>query len=57
VINRENPLTSQLCSPEKLDPVLDIIDCVVAEDTSFAKGALELRYQRNYGLKVYGPSS
>jgi hypothetical protein len=26
---------------------------VVAEDASFAKGALELRYQRNYGLKVW----
>ncbi|KAF2649594.1 hypothetical protein K491DRAFT_668687 [Lophiostoma macrostomum CBS 122681] len=41
----------ELCSPENVDPVQDLIDSVINEDTTFAKQPLELRNQRTYAVK------
>lgn len=45
-------LTSQqLCAPENVAPIQDLIDRVINEDTAYAKQPLELRNQRVYAVK------
>lgn len=44
--------TEQNCSPENMDPIFELINEVINEDTQFAKGPLELRNQRIYAIKV-----
>lgn len=41
----------QLCAPENIRPVQDLIDSVVNEDTTYARQPLELRNQRTYAVK------
>jgi DNA mismatch repair protein MSH4 len=46
-------LTSlQNCSPEMIDPVIDIVNEVLNDDAQYAKSPLELRNQRTYAVKV-----
>jgi DNA mismatch repair protein MSH4 len=42
---------SQLCAPENVAPVQELIDCVINEDTTYARQPLELRNQRIYAVK------
>ncbi|KAF2744082.1 hypothetical protein M011DRAFT_489176 [Sporormia fimetaria CBS 119925] len=41
----------ELCAPENVRPVQDLINNVINEDTTFAKQPLELRNQRTYAVK------
>ncbi|PSN60591.1 hypothetical protein BS50DRAFT_604577 [Corynespora cassiicola Philippines] len=41
----------EYCAPANIEPVQEIIDCVINEDTAYAKQPLELRNQRNYAVK------
>ena len=52
----------EFCAPTVIAPIRDMIDAVVNDDITFAKAPLELRYQRNYAIKVryacmYGSSA
>lgn len=42
---------SQLCAPENVSPIQNLIDEVINEDTTYAKKPLELRNQRTYAVK------
>lgn len=46
-----NANQSQLCSPENIAPVHDLINNYINEDTTYAKQPLELRNQRNYAVR------
>ncbi|KAE9978713.1 hypothetical protein BLS_000367 [Venturia inaequalis] len=39
------------CSPQNTDPIFELINEVINDDTQFAKGPLELRNQRIYAVK------
>ncbi|KAF1945409.1 hypothetical protein EJ02DRAFT_369214 [Clathrospora elynae] len=41
----------ELCAPENVAPVQELIDRVINEDTTYAKQPLELRNQRTYAVK------
>lgn len=41
----------QLCSPENIKPVQELIDTIINEDTAYARQPLELRNQRTYAVK------
>lgn len=41
----------QLCAPENVAPVQELIDRVINEDTIYARQPLELRNQRTYAVK------
>ncbi|KAJ4411101.1 MutS protein msh4 [Didymella pomorum] len=41
----------ELCAPENISPIQDLIDEVINEDTTYAKQPLELRNQRTYAVK------
>lgn len=41
----------QLCAPENIRPVQDLIDAIINEDTAYARQPLELRNQRTYAVK------
>ncbi|KAF2090836.1 hypothetical protein K490DRAFT_34343 [Saccharata proteae CBS 121410] len=41
----------ELCAPENVGPVQDLIDSVINEDTRFASQPLDLRNQRTYAVK------
>ncbi|KAF1965024.1 hypothetical protein BU23DRAFT_520237 [Bimuria novae-zelandiae CBS 107.79] len=41
----------ELCAPENIVPVHDVINNYINEDTAYAKQPLELRNQRNYAVK------
>ncbi|KAF2441187.1 hypothetical protein P171DRAFT_419370 [Karstenula rhodostoma CBS 690.94] len=41
----------ELCAPENIVPVHDLINNYINEDTTYAKQPLELRNQRNYAIK------
>jgi DNA mismatch repair protein MSH4 len=41
----------ELCAPENLAPIRELIDHVINEDTTFARQPLELRNQRVYAVK------
>lgn len=43
--------TSQLCAPENVAPIQELIDHVINEDTTYARQPLELRNQRIYAVK------
>ncbi|KAF8543611.1 DNA mismatch repair protein Msh4 [Trichophaea hybrida] len=40
-----------LCSPDKIEPVLTLINDVINEDVSYSKSPLDLRNQRCYAIK------
>jgi DNA mismatch repair protein MSH4 len=42
---------SQLCAPENVAPIQELIDRVINEDTTYARQPLELRNQRIYAVK------
>ena len=42
---------SQLCAPENVAPIQELIDHVINEDTTYARQPLELRNQRIYAVK------
>jgi DNA mismatch repair protein MSH4 len=46
---------TQLCSPDKIDTVLILINDVINEDVNYSKSPLDLRNQRCYAVKVYDP--
>lgn len=41
----------ELCAPENMAPVQELIDGVINEDTTYARQPLELRNQRTYAVK------
>ncbi|KAF1358108.1 hypothetical protein EJ07DRAFT_167102 [Lizonia empirigonia] len=41
----------ELCAPENISPIQDLIDEVINKDTTYAKQPLELRNQRTYAVK------
>ncbi|KAH3954914.1 hypothetical protein HBH53_014490 [Parastagonospora nodorum] len=41
----------ELCAPENIAPIQELIDLVINEDTTYAKQPLELRNQRVYAVK------
>jgi DNA mismatch repair protein MSH4 len=41
----------ELCSPENVAPIQELIDRVINEDTTYARQPLELRNQRVYAVK------
>lgn len=41
----------ELCAPENVAPIRELIDQVINEDTTYAKQPLELRNQRIYAVK------
>ncbi|KAJ4339112.1 MutS protein msh4 [Didymella glomerata] len=41
----------ELCTPENISPIQDLIDEVINEDTTYAKQPVELRNQRTYAVK------
>ncbi|KAH4123620.1 hypothetical protein HBI49_025660 [Parastagonospora nodorum] len=41
----------ELCAPENIAPIQELIDHVINEDTTYAKQPLELRNQRVYAVK------
>jgi len=41
----------QLCAPENVAPIQELIDSVINADTTYAKQPLELRNQRVYAVK------
>ncbi|KAF2266399.1 hypothetical protein CC78DRAFT_559437 [Lojkania enalia] len=41
----------ELCAPENIVPVQNLIDTVINEDTTYAKQPLELRNQRTYAVR------
>lgn len=41
----------ELCAPENVIPVQDMINGVINEDTNYARKPLELRNQRTYAVK------
>ncbi|KZM21121.1 ATP binding [Ascochyta rabiei] len=41
----------ELCAPENILPIQELIDEVINEDTTYAKQPLELRNQRTYAVK------
>lgn len=41
----------ELCAPENVSPIQELIDCVINEDATFARQPLELRNQRVYAVK------
>ena len=41
----------ELCAPENMAPVQELIDRVINEDTTYARQPLELRNQRTYAVK------
>lgn len=41
----------ELCAPENVAPVQELIDHVINEDTTYARQPLELRNQRTYAVK------
>ncbi|KAF2134159.1 hypothetical protein P153DRAFT_281114 [Dothidotthia symphoricarpi CBS 119687] len=41
----------ELCAPENIVPVQELIDGVINEDTTYARQPLELRNQRTYAIK------
>ncbi|KAJ4301075.1 MutS protein msh4 [Kalmusia sp. IMI 367209] len=41
----------ELCAPENVIPVVDLINGYINEDTAYARQPLELRNQRNYAVK------
>lgn len=41
----------ELCAPENVAPLQELIDCVINEDTTYARRPLELRNQRIYAVK------
>lgn len=41
----------ELCAPENIVPVQEVIDSVINEDTTYAKQPLELRNQRTYAVR------
>ncbi|KAF1996096.1 DNA mismatch repair protein-like protein muts [Amniculicola lignicola CBS 123094] len=41
----------ELCAPGNINPVLDVINEMINEDTTYAKQPLELRNQRTYAVK------
>lgn len=40
------------CAPENIDPVRNLIDVVINEDTTYATQALDLRNQRTYAVRA-----
>lgn len=42
----------QLCAPEKMGPVLKMINGVINEDVTYSKSPLDLRNQRCYAVRV-----
>jgi DNA mismatch repair protein MSH4 len=42
----------QLCEPEKIEPILAMINNVINEDVSYSKSPLDLRNQRCYAVKA-----
>jgi DNA mismatch repair protein MSH4 len=42
----------QNCSPQLIDPIIEMIGEVLNEDALFANSPLELRNQRTYAVKV-----
>lgn len=48
--NRELTI-SQLCAPENIVPIQNLINDYINEDTMYAKQPIELRNQRNYAVK------
>lgn len=51
----ESNVLLQFCAPDKIDPVLKIINNVINEEATYSKGPLELRNQRCYAVKVCIP--
>ncbi|KAF2759205.1 hypothetical protein EJ05DRAFT_510051 [Pseudovirgaria hyperparasitica] len=41
----------ELCAPLNLDPLIQLIDTVINEDTTYSKQPLELRNQRTYAVR------
>jgi DNA mismatch repair protein MSH4 len=41
----------ELCAPENVAPIHQLINCVINEDTTYARQPLELRNQRIYAVK------
>lgn len=41
----------ELCAPENVAPIQELIDRVINEDTTYAKQPLELRNQRVYAVR------
>jgi DNA mismatch repair protein MSH4 len=41
----------ELCAPENVAPIQELINCVINEDTTYARQPLELRNQRIYAVK------
>jgi DNA mismatch repair protein MSH4 len=48
-VARANVL-AQLCAPENIVPIQELVDSVINEDTTYAKQPLELRNQRTYAV-------
>ncbi|KAK4963762.1 hypothetical protein LTR28_004429 [Elasticomyces elasticus] len=46
----------QLCAPENVEPVHELIDGVINEDTTYASQPLDLRNQRTYAVKASSQS-
>jgi DNA mismatch repair protein MSH4 len=44
-------IVGQLCAPENVTPVQELIGMVINEDTTYARQPLELRNQRIYAVK------
>ena len=42
----------EVCQPENVQPVADLIAAIINEDTFAMKSTLDMRHQRTYAVKV-----